>query len=96
MSSIAHVLRSAPSRTRHFTSLQLLTSPKTAFNPEHHPIVLQQLVESLNPQSGTSSVPVHPSAAATGSTITAAPSMHNQVGNASVSPSAAAGATKTN
>ncbi|KAG0234196.1 hypothetical protein BGW42_006834 [Actinomortierella wolfii] len=91
MSSIAHVLRSAPSRTRHFTSLQLSTPSKPAFNPEHHPIVLQQLVESLNPQSGTSSVPVHSSAAA-GSTVSATSSAR-QVEGASVSP---ASVNKTN
>ncbi|KAF9574950.1 hypothetical protein EC968_004951 [Mortierella alpina] len=54
MSSILNVLRSAPTPTRHFTSLQVVSSAKTqssAFNPEHHPIVLQQLVESLSPTS---------------------------------------------
>ncbi|KAF9980206.1 hypothetical protein BGZ75_008701, partial [Mortierella antarctica] len=54
MSSILNVLRSAPTPTRHFTSLQVVSSAKTqssAFNPEHHPIVLQQLVESLSPNS---------------------------------------------
>ncbi|KAG0206666.1 hypothetical protein BGX28_001914 [Mortierella sp. GBA30] len=54
MSSILNVLRSAPTPTRHFTSLQVVSSAKTqsaAFNPEHHPIVLQQLVESLSPKS---------------------------------------------
>ncbi|KAF9182896.1 hypothetical protein BGZ51_004372 [Haplosporangium sp. Z 767] len=54
MSSILNVLRSAPSPTRHFTSLKVTSSAKNqsiAFNPEHHPIVLQQLVESLNPNS---------------------------------------------
>ncbi|KAF9971961.1 hypothetical protein BGZ73_004994 [Actinomortierella ambigua] len=96
MSSIAHVLRSAPSRTRHFTSLQLTASPKTAFNPEHHPIVLQQLVESLNPQSGTSSVPVH-EATVPGSTLSAGSSVPHHAGNATVSPSGNGSATfKTN
>ncbi|KAF9119546.1 hypothetical protein BGW39_000227 [Mortierella sp. 14UC] len=58
MSSILNVLRQAPTPTRHFTSLQIASSVKTgsnassnAFNPEHHPIVLQQLVESLSPNS---------------------------------------------
>ncbi|KAF8942523.1 hypothetical protein BGZ47_006411, partial [Haplosporangium gracile] len=56
MSSILNVLRQAPTPTRHFTSLQIISSVKTssspaAFNPEHHPIVLQQLVESLSPNS---------------------------------------------
>ncbi|GJJ70434.1 hypothetical protein EMPS_02783 [Entomortierella parvispora] len=54
MSSILNVLRSAPTPTRHFTSLQIVSSVKSqssAFNPEHHPIVLQQLVESLSPKS---------------------------------------------
>ncbi|KAF9957311.1 hypothetical protein BGZ72_001949 [Mortierella alpina] len=54
MSSILNVLRSAPTPTRHFTSLQVVASAKTqssAFNPEHHPIVLQQLVDSLSPSS---------------------------------------------
>ncbi|KAF9967764.1 hypothetical protein BGZ70_008316 [Mortierella alpina] len=54
MSSILNVLRSAPTPTRHFTSLQVVSSAKTqssAFNPEHHPIVLQQLVESLSPKA---------------------------------------------
>ncbi|ORZ09130.1 hypothetical protein BCR41DRAFT_424316 [Lobosporangium transversale] len=44
----------APSPTRYFTSLQVGTVTRTqsasaGFNPEHHPIVLQQLVESLSP-----------------------------------------------
>ncbi|KAG0256429.1 hypothetical protein BG011_004506 [Mortierella polycephala] len=54
MSSILNVLRSAPTPTRHFTSLKMTSSVKNqpiAFNPEHHPIVLQQLVKSLNPNS---------------------------------------------
>ncbi|KAG0072681.1 hypothetical protein BGZ90_011839, partial [Linnemannia elongata] len=56
MSSILNVLRQAPTPTRHFTSLQIVSSVKgssspAAFNPEHHPIVLQQLVESLSPNS---------------------------------------------
>ncbi|KAG0291475.1 hypothetical protein BGZ96_005170 [Linnemannia gamsii] len=56
MSSILNVLRQAPTPTRHFTSLQIVSSVKAgsspaAFNPEHHPIVLQQLVESLSPKS---------------------------------------------
>ena len=58
MSSILNVLRSAPTPTRHFTSLQIVSSVKahsSAFNPEHHPIVLQQLVESLSPSAYLSS-----------------------------------------
>ncbi|KAF9099179.1 hypothetical protein BGX29_007272 [Mortierella sp. GBA35] len=54
MSSILNVLRQAPTPTRHFTSLQIVSSVKatsTTFNPEHHPIVLQQLVESLSPNA---------------------------------------------
>ncbi|KAF8928228.1 hypothetical protein BGZ58_009801 [Dissophora ornata] len=54
MSSILNVLRSAPTPTRHFTSLQIVSSGRSqssAFNPEHHPIVLQQLVDSLAPSS---------------------------------------------
>ncbi|KAF9904426.1 hypothetical protein EC991_002700 [Linnemannia zychae] len=57
MSSILNVLRQAPTPTRHFTSLQIVSSVKAGssasntFNPEHHPIVLQQLVESLSPNS---------------------------------------------
>ncbi|KAF9429862.1 hypothetical protein BGZ94_009190 [Podila epigama] len=51
MSSILNVIRQAPTPTRHFTSLQVVASSKvssTSFNPEHHPIVLQQLVQSLS------------------------------------------------
>ncbi|KAG0332668.1 hypothetical protein BG000_009827 [Podila horticola] len=55
MSSILNVLRQAPTPTRHFTSLHVVASTKvtssSAFNPEHHPIVLQQLVESLSPSA---------------------------------------------
>lgn len=54
MSSILNVLRQAPTPTRHFTSLHVVASTRTsaaAFNPEHHPIVLQQLVESLSPSA---------------------------------------------
>ncbi|KAF9438166.1 hypothetical protein BGZ76_009456 [Entomortierella beljakovae] len=54
MSSILNVLRSAPSPTRHFTSLQIVATSRAqsaTFNPEHHPIVLQQLVDSLSPSS---------------------------------------------
>lgn len=54
MSSILNAIRSAPTPTRHFTSLQIVATTKTqtaAFNPEHHPIVLQQLVESLSPSA---------------------------------------------
>ncbi|KAF9351638.1 hypothetical protein BGX34_000439, partial [Mortierella sp. NVP85] len=54
MSSILNAIRSAPTPTRHFTSLQVVATTRTqtaAFNPEHHPIVLQQLVESLSPSS---------------------------------------------
>ncbi|KAI1310283.1 hypothetical protein EDD11_003752 [Mortierella claussenii] len=64
MSSILNVLRSAPTPTRHFTSLNIVSSTgrsqsaaaaATGFNPEHHPIVLQQLVESLSPAAYVSS-----------------------------------------
>ena len=58
MSSILNVLRSAPTPTRHFTSLQIVSSAKSqssAFNPEHYPIVLQQLVQSLSPSAYLSS-----------------------------------------
>ncbi|KAF8978066.1 hypothetical protein BGZ46_006846 [Entomortierella lignicola] len=54
MSSILNVIRSAPTPTRHFTSLHIIASSRSqsaGFNPEHHPIVLQQLVESLSPTS---------------------------------------------
>ncbi|KAF9171710.1 hypothetical protein BGX21_004728 [Mortierella sp. AD011] len=55
MSSILNALRSAPTPTRHFTSLQIVASSKSqsaaGFNPEHHPVILQQLVESLSPDS---------------------------------------------
>ncbi|KAF9114257.1 hypothetical protein BGX27_011308 [Mortierella sp. AM989] len=61
MSSILNVLRSAPTPTRHFTSLQVVA---TGFNPEHHPIVLQQLVESLSPSSFVTSSSEAASAAA--------------------------------
>ncbi|KAG0330099.1 hypothetical protein BG004_002179 [Podila humilis] len=53
MSSILNVIRQAPTPTRHFTSLNVVSkgtknSSQAAFNPEHHPIVLQQLVESIS------------------------------------------------
>ncbi|KAG0020375.1 hypothetical protein BGZ80_004311, partial [Entomortierella chlamydospora] len=55
MSSILNALRSAPTPTRHFTSLQIVASSRSqsaaGFNPEHHPVILQQLVESLSPDS---------------------------------------------
>ncbi|KAF9930650.1 hypothetical protein FBU30_000190, partial [Linnemannia zychae] len=57
MSSILNALRQAPTPTRHFTSLQIVSSSARSnssthtFNPEHHPIVLQQLVESLSQES---------------------------------------------
>ncbi|KAG0368735.1 hypothetical protein BGZ54_001274 [Gamsiella multidivaricata] len=69
MSSILNVLRSAPTPTRHFTSLQIASTVKsqtTAFNPEHHPIVLQQLVESLSPSSFVST---EATSAATATTV---------------------------
>ncbi|KAI1318440.1 hypothetical protein EDD11_006524 [Mortierella claussenii] len=53
MSSILNAFRSAPATpARHFTSLNIssASSVKSAFHPEHHPIVLQQLVESLAPK----------------------------------------------
>ncbi|KAF9358656.1 hypothetical protein BGX26_001221 [Mortierella sp. AD094] len=61
MSSIMNAFRSAPSPTRHFTSFNIshissAPSVKTAFHPEHHPIVLQQLVESISPKA-TSAMP---------------------------------------
>ncbi|KAF9425531.1 hypothetical protein BGZ76_003201 [Entomortierella beljakovae] len=56
MSSILNALRSAPSPARQFATLNVAhisvaTSVKTAFHPEHHPIVLQQLVESISPKA---------------------------------------------
>ncbi|GJJ70390.1 hypothetical protein EMPS_02739 [Entomortierella parvispora] len=61
MSSILNAIRSAPtSTTRGFTSLNIASAtvaPKSAFHPEHHPIMLQQLVQSLaNKPAATSSV----------------------------------------
>ncbi|KAG0045570.1 hypothetical protein BGZ83_009232 [Gryganskiella cystojenkinii] len=49
MSSILNAIRSSSTSTRGFTSLNIAsaTSSKNAFHPEHHPIVLQQLVQSL-------------------------------------------------
>ncbi|KAF9281728.1 hypothetical protein BGZ68_006454 [Mortierella alpina] len=64
MSSILNALRSAPISTRSaFTSINIApaSSAKTAFHPEHHPIVLQQLVQSLTPAAGSNAT----SAAAT-------------------------------
>ncbi|KAF9926936.1 hypothetical protein BGZ67_007826 [Mortierella alpina] len=65
MSSILNALRSAPISTRSaFTSINIApvsSSAKTAFHPEHHPIVLQQLVQSLTPAAGSTAT----SAAAT-------------------------------
>ncbi|KAF9288212.1 hypothetical protein BGZ68_000675 [Mortierella alpina] len=87
MSSILNVLRSAPTPTRHFTSLQVVSSARTqssAFNPEHHPIVLQQLVESLSPNSFVASVKNSTAASAavkdslSGKTTTAAKSSGQQ------------------
>ncbi|KAG0198814.1 hypothetical protein BGX28_007787 [Mortierella sp. GBA30] len=66
MSSILNVLRSAPTSTRAFTSINIApvsSSAKTAFHPEHHPIVLQQLVQSLTPAAGSSLTSVAASSA---------------------------------
>ncbi|KAF9579197.1 hypothetical protein BGW38_004637, partial [Lunasporangiospora selenospora] len=68
MSSIVNVLRSAPTPTRHFTSLNVVTSAKQSFNPEHHPIVLQQLVDSLKPNAYLSSISPAPVASGSAST----------------------------
>ncbi|KAG0353718.1 hypothetical protein BGZ54_002088, partial [Gamsiella multidivaricata] len=54
MPSILNAIRSAtPSPARQFTSLNIAssTSIKSAFHPEHHPIILQQLVESISPRA---------------------------------------------
>ncbi|KAG0050945.1 hypothetical protein BGZ83_004277 [Gryganskiella cystojenkinii] len=88
MSSILNVLRSAPTPTRHFTSLQIVTSAKTqsaAFNPEHHPIVLQQLVQSLSPSAYLSSTSASAAASVavkeslSGKTVAGAPAASQQV-----------------
>ncbi|KAF9928670.1 hypothetical protein FBU30_002191 [Linnemannia zychae] len=51
MSSIMNAFRQAQTPARSFNSITLpaTASIKSAFHPEHHPIVLQQLVQSLNP-----------------------------------------------
>ncbi|KAF9996357.1 hypothetical protein BGZ80_008349 [Entomortierella chlamydospora] len=56
MSPITNAFRSASSPARHFTSFNVshistASTVKTAFHPEHHPIVLQQLVESISPKA---------------------------------------------
>ena len=51
MSSIMNAFRQAQTPARSFTSITIPTTAtvKSAFHPEHHPIVLQQLVQSLTP-----------------------------------------------
>ncbi|KAF9120982.1 hypothetical protein BGW39_010936 [Mortierella sp. 14UC] len=51
MSSIMNAFRQAQTPVRSFTSITIPTTGtvKSAFHPEHHPIVLQQLVQSLTP-----------------------------------------------
>ncbi|KAG0375418.1 hypothetical protein BGX24_009144 [Mortierella sp. AD032] len=59
MSSMLNVLRQASTPARRFTSLHITPSfvagtngaSANTFNPEHHPIVLEQLVQSLSPDS---------------------------------------------
>ncbi|KAF9093905.1 hypothetical protein BGX29_009751 [Mortierella sp. GBA35] len=57
MSSIMNAFRSAQTPARNFTSVTLPTTAtiKSAFHPEHHPIVLQQLVQSLTPKTPVAS-----------------------------------------
>ncbi|KAG0304705.1 hypothetical protein BGZ98_005149 [Dissophora globulifera] len=52
MSSILNAFRSAQTPTRQFTSLNIasVSTAKGSFHPEVHPIVLQQLVESVTPR----------------------------------------------
>ncbi|KAF8962263.1 hypothetical protein BGZ46_001187, partial [Entomortierella lignicola] len=56
MSSMMNAFRSVPSAARPFTSVNIshistASSAKTAFHPEHHSIVLQQLTESIVPKT---------------------------------------------
>ncbi|KAF9204699.1 hypothetical protein BGZ59_000905 [Podila verticillata] len=48
-----NAFRSASTPARHFTSLNIASSvsTKTAFQPELNPVVLKQLVDSLNSAS---------------------------------------------
>ncbi|KAF8940604.1 hypothetical protein BGZ58_005563 [Dissophora ornata] len=57
MSSMLNAFRSAQTPARQFTSLNIASasSIKSAFHPEHHPIVLQQLVESIAPKANAAS-----------------------------------------
>jgi hypothetical protein len=51
MSPIVNAFRQAQTPARSFASITIPTTAtvKSAFHPEHHPIVLQQLVQSLTP-----------------------------------------------
>ncbi|KAF9392906.1 hypothetical protein CPB97_007432 [Podila verticillata] len=53
MSSMMNAFRSASTPARQFTSLNIASSvsTKTAFQPELNPVVLKQLVDSLNSAS---------------------------------------------
>ncbi|KAG0037013.1 hypothetical protein BGZ82_003306 [Podila clonocystis] len=53
MSSMMNAFRSATTPARHFTSLNITSSvsTKAALQPELNPVVLKQLVDSLNTAS---------------------------------------------
>ncbi|KAF9307208.1 hypothetical protein BGZ74_009041 [Mortierella antarctica] len=57
MSSMMNAFRSAATPARHFTSLNITSSvsTKAAVQPELNPVVLKQLVDSLNTASVSSS-----------------------------------------